>query len=53
MFIFQFAQRAKTVRNAPVVNELLSDEAQIHKLRKEVAKLKAELNAVNSLELFI
>ncbi|XP_076243919.1 uncharacterized protein LOC143185079 [Calliopsis andreniformis] len=43
-----FASRAKSVRNKPQVNEVMSDAALLKRYAKQLAKLQAELNKVKN-----
>ncbi|XP_072169007.1 uncharacterized protein [Diadema setosum] len=43
----QFATRAKTIKNKPVMNEILSDEALMQRMRKEIQELKKKLEGVS------
>lgn len=44
----KFASRAKTIRNRPEVNEVISDEALLRRYRKEIDSLKAQLDELKS-----
>ncbi|XP_071488946.1 uncharacterized protein [Diadema antillarum] len=39
----QFATRAKTIKNKPVMNEILSDEALMQRMKTEIQELKKKL----------
>ena len=39
-YMLQFATRAKTIKNKPHVNEVLSDAAMLKKYRDEITRLK-------------
>ncbi|XP_022081658.1 kinesin-like protein KIN-7O [Acanthaster planci] len=39
----QFASRAKTIKNTPEVNEVLSDEAMMQRQKKEIQELKRKI----------
>lgn len=39
----KFASRAKTIKNTPEMNEVISDEAMLKQYRKEISRLKKEL----------
>jgi hypothetical protein len=41
----RFATQAKTIQNHAKVNEVLDDAAKINRLKKEMAELKAQLEA--------
>lgn len=42
-FIFSFAYRAKSVKNKPQINEVMSDGALLKRYAKQLAKLQQEL----------
>ncbi|KAI9029281.1 P-loop containing nucleoside triphosphate hydrolase protein [Hyaloraphidium curvatum] len=44
----KFASRAKTIRNRPEVNEVISDEALLKRYKKEIDSLKAQLDELKS-----
>ncbi|KAJ3395558.1 hypothetical protein HDU92_005534 [Lobulomyces angularis] len=44
----KFASRAKTIRNKPEINEVLSDEALLRKYKNEIQELKNQLKKVKS-----
>lgn len=44
---FQFASRAKKIKNKPIVNEVLSDEAMLRRYQKEIDQLKKQLENVS------
>ena len=39
----QFATRAKTIKNKPVVNEIVSDEAKIVRYTREIKMLQTKV----------
>ncbi len=45
---FQFATRAKKIKNNPILNEVLSDEALLRRYRREVQNLQKKLEEVRS-----
>ncbi|KAJ3264765.1 hypothetical protein HDU77_007614 [Chytriomyces hyalinus] len=42
----QFASRAKSIRNKPIVNEIVPDDILIKKYREEIVLLKTQLNQI-------
>ena len=44
----RFASQAKTIQNHAKVNEVLDDQAQISRLKKEMEDLKRQLNEKNA-----
>ncbi|KAJ3394725.1 hypothetical protein HDU84_006868 [Entophlyctis sp. JEL0112] len=44
----KFASRAKTIRNKPVVNEVVRDDVLIKQYREEISLLKTQLNLVKN-----
>ena len=44
---WQFATSAKSVKNKPVVNEVISGETMIKRMKKEINKLKKQLQEVS------
>ncbi|KAJ3195194.1 hypothetical protein HDU82_002200, partial [Entophlyctis luteolus] len=42
----KFASRAKTIRNKPVVNEVVRDDVLIKQYREEISLLKTQLNLI-------
>ncbi|XP_065840301.1 uncharacterized protein [Oscarella lobularis] len=44
----RFASRAKTIKNKPEVNQVLSDQALLKLYKKEISGLKKELDSVRS-----
>ena len=43
-FIVRFASRAKSIKNKPIVNEVLSDAALLKRYTKEIHVLKKQLD---------
>ena len=43
----QFATSAKSVKNKPVVNEVISGETMIKRMKKEINELKKQLEKVS------
>lgn len=43
-----FAMRARKIKNAPTVNEVMTDQAMIKRLQRMIASLEQELNAAKS-----
>lgn len=41
--IYRFASRAKSVKNKPQINEVMSDAALLKRYAKQIAKLNTEL----------
>ena len=46
MVYLQFASRAKTIKNAPHVNETLSDAAMLKRSKKEIQILQKQIEEV-------
>lgn len=44
----KFASRAKTIKNKPEINEVVSEEALLKRYRKEIGTLKQQLSAMQS-----
>lgn len=44
---FSFASRAKSVKNKPQINEVMSDAALLKRYARQLAKLQEELQVFN------
>jgi hypothetical protein len=45
-YVFQFATRAKNVKNKPEINEVLSDTAMLKKYRNQISELQKKVAEV-------
>jgi uncharacterized protein YlxW (UPF0749 family) len=44
----QFANRAKAIKNKPIVNEVLDEQAMLKRLQKEVITLRNQVDSLKS-----